>query len=124
MMVFLGVRAAYGRAEDPVTGDPIPTAEREVLDGNRRVEVGPFPAGTSLGEAFTDVTNPAAGVWVSQSPDPAPAWVSSDSANLAALIGEHYGCEVREYLPAGERGEFANRLDRFAAPAAVESLEG
>lgn len=65
--------------------------------GKRATWVGPFPEGVSLGEAFTTIIA-ANGVWVNQthSDDSKPAWVASDSPGLAALLGEHYDCEVRE----------------------------
>lgn len=56
-----------------------------------------LPDGTRLGEAFTTVTAPG-GAWAANvhTPGASPAWVASDNGSLAALLAEHYGCEVRE----------------------------
>ncbi len=35
-------------------------------------------------------------MWARHSAAAAPAWVASDHPLLAALVAEHYGCEVRE----------------------------
>lgn len=53
-----------------------------------------FPEGTTLGEAFNTVTN-VGGVWDHHGGlENKPAWVNSDSDGLAALLSEHFGCDV------------------------------
>lgn len=111
MYAFLGTRAAFNDDGRDGDGKPLASKDRQLLRGKRRVEV-VFPPGHRLGDAFKEVTD-AGGLWASQSPHPAPAWVASDNALLAQLLGEHYGVEVRDPLPAGERGEFTS------APAAA-----
>lgn len=53
--------------------------------------VGPFPDGTPLSEALRAVAD----LWKYHSSEP-PGWVASDSANLASLLAEEYGCDVKE----------------------------
>lgn len=87
MILYLGTTAAY---------NSLPGADREVVPGKgRRCEV-VFPDDTGLIEAVNAVIAPS-GIWAAQSPDP-PQWVSSDSAVLAATLGEHYGVPVRDPL--------------------------
>ncbi len=49
-----------------------------------------FPPGTSLNQAFTDITA-RGGLWSYHSDSPA-TWVESDSPGLSALLAEHFGC--------------------------------
>lgn len=67
------------------------------LDGARVVTV-TFPDDMPLMEIATTITI-AQGVWDSHSPggyadSGAPTWVDSDSSALAALLAEHFGCDV------------------------------
>lgn len=112
------VAAAVGWAADADPADPryVPavgevdevagTVQLSVPAPGKRATLVVLPASTRLGEAFATVTAPG-GVWAAQvhTPGAVPAWVASDNASLAALLGEHYGCEVRE-------------LDEDAAPGA------
>jgi hypothetical protein len=108
---FLGCRKAFNDTGRDVDDKPIPAADRQVLKGKRRTEV-VFPDGVTLGEAFTTITAPG-GVWAGHSPDDKPAWVAAQPRALADLLGEHYGVEVRDALPEGERGEHAARAHHF-----------
>lgn len=85
MRLFMGTTAAFDTGQGDTRG--------VVAGKGRRVEV-EFPDGTPLVEALRTVTDPN-GVWAHQSPEP-PQWVASDSAGLAAVLGEHYGCPVRK----------------------------
>lgn len=113
MFAFLGTRRAFNDTGTDADGAPVPTKKRDVLEGKRRVEV-VFPPGHTLMDAARDLTDPR-GVWANHSPDEAPAWVASDSPGLAGLLGEHWGCEVRDPRPEGERGEHAARAHQFTA---------
>lgn len=106
--VYLGCRLAFNDdGRQPETGAPIPTDQRATLDGKRRTEV-TIPPGQPFAQMLRTITDPG-GVWAAQSPLEAPAWVASNDPDLAAALGRHYGCEVREFLPRGERGEFPAR---------------
>lgn len=95
MKVVLGNRhAVHGRAD----GDEV---KRESLPKGKRATEVVFPEDTSLSEAFTTVTHPA-GVWANHAEEgKTPAWVASDSDALASLLGDHYGCEVRQLEERG-----------------------
>ena len=99
----MGYRRTF--ADDAVHLDP---ADRETVDMKSRLET-QFPPGYSVQDALQDVIRPG-GVWRSHSPDAAPAWVASDDPTLALILSRLYGCEQRDPVPAGERGEFAHRF--------------
>ncbi len=83
------MRAVLGNRHAHRDGEKLPRAKRAtVID---------FPDGTSLAEAFTNVTH-AQGVWTNHATEGAqPAWVASDSPSLAALLAEHFGgIEIRD----------------------------
>lgn len=118
-VVFLGNRRAFNDRGVVETEDgktvAVPPEERETLDGKRRTEVH-LPDEASFMDALRTITDPR-GVWAAHSPDPAPAWVSSSHPLLAEVLGQHYRCEVRPFLPQGERGEFASSWTSEGAPA-------
>lgn len=67
--------------------------KRAVTDGlHRTTEIAP-PGGKSMGQVFTEITSEPRGIWANHSSAP-PAWVESDSAGLAAMLSEHYGCPI------------------------------
>lgn len=66
------------------------------IDTSDAVTTLAIPDDRSIGEAFLEVTH----LWGYHSSEP-PGWVASDSAGLAALLAEQYGCEARE-LADGE----------------------
>ncbi len=101
--VYLGNRDAF-RATANAEGEVV---DRTAVKGKLRTEV-VLPEGTRLGEAFAVITA-RDGVWANHTlgDDTAPAWVASDNDTLATLLAEHYGCEKRDPVPDGERGEFA-----------------
>lgn len=97
LMVYLGNRDAITTNE---------AGKRVAAKGKLRTDV-ELPDGTSVGEALRVITA-ADGVWANHAAEGAkPAWVASDSPGLAAVLAEHFGCEVRDPIPDGERGEFA-----------------
>lgn len=51
--------------------------------------------GLKLLDAAKTVTDPGR-IWSRVSTEPAPAWVASSDPMLAQILGDHYGCEVRE----------------------------
>lgn len=62
--------------------------------GKRATIIEPDDSRT-IGQVFREITDPA-GAWAYHSTEGSkPAWVASDSESLAALLAEHYGCEVR-----------------------------
>ena len=132
--VFLANRNAYNDAAWREDGTPKTADERVVLAGIKsRVEIqfpvtdvtpdGQVTSAPSFLEMLKTITDPG-GVWVSHSPDPAPAWVASDDADLAKALGRHYGVPVRPPLPQGERGEHAARAHHFIPGDGVASLAG
>jgi hypothetical protein len=85
-------------------------ADGELLDiGKQRTEVIAGSDDVTPFELFQDITRPG-GVWSHHAADGAvPAWVASDSPELAQLLGSAYMCEIRDPLPEGEQGEHAGR---------------
>lgn len=77
-----------------------------VHDGNNVATAVQTPEGVNTAEAFVTITDQGDGVWVNHSSEPAPRWVASDDADLAALLGQHYQVEVREFLPDVENNDF------------------
>ncbi len=110
MILYLGNRDAYNLENVAVLdddGEPTVVERRVPVVGKLRCTV-EFPDGIDLREAFLTVTDPGQGVWVSQTNgDAPPAWVASDDDALATILAAHYGCEKRDPLPTGERGEHA-----------------
>lgn len=98
MLVYLGNRDAV-----QVTRDEEDRTVRTVLPEGKRCTTVQAPEGATLGEVFTSITA-SGGVWDYHS-DGDPAWVASTSPTLAALLGEHYGCEVRDPDPDGGQEE-------------------
>jgi len=89
MQVLLGNETA----QHAVGRDDNDAVIHEPLDGNRITAVH-IPDDYTLAEAFQCVTAPD-GVWAHHGqPDTKPVWVESDSVGLAALLAEHFGCEV------------------------------
>jgi hypothetical protein len=70
-----------------------------------------LPEGIGLADALVTITHPGDGVWVNHSQETAPNWVASEDEALASLVAEHYGIEVRDPLPAGERNEFPEEVE-------------
>ncbi|MGI5155806.1 hypothetical protein [Microbispora sp. CA-102843] len=86
--VWLGNRrAVHGEDRQPLKGKLVTTVV--------------IPDGRTLLEAAQEITH-SQGVWAAHSDAPAPAWVASTDPALAALLGQHYGCEVRDPQPAEE----------------------
>lgn len=100
---------ALDKKGEPVRNDEGVALQRmEPLEGKLRTFV-EFPEGHAVRDAVKDVTN-SGGVWASHSTegDNAPAWVASDNPQLAQALASYYECEIREPLPEGENGEFAD----------------
>jgi hypothetical protein len=96
MYAFLGNHAA----KDAGTGDAV--------EGKQRTEVIGSDDATPL-SLFQDITA-GGGIWSQHAQDGStPAWVASDSPELAQLLGSAYECEIREPLPYGEQEEHAQR---------------
>lgn len=104
VVVYLGNRQAVEVLEDP---DDIAAAEQEnrapnklrrALPGKRCTTILLAPD-TPLMQAAYEITHLTQGVWQAHSDADTPAWVASSSPALAALLGEHYRCEVREPDP-------------------------
>lgn len=95
MRVLLGNRDAFNVVNVPDGKGGI-TTERQRAAGNFRLDID-FPDGVGLSEAFANVTA-RNGIWANHTlgNDSKPAWVASDSAELASLIAAEYDCEVRE----------------------------
>jgi len=74
-------------------GDGVNVKEFRALKGERDTTVN-FPDDWTLAQAFVALTSPS-GIWASHSDEP-PKWCSSDSAGLAALVAEHYGCTIKK----------------------------
>lgn len=91
--VWLGNHAAVELSRDRKDKEV-----RTSVDGKYCTVVRP-PAGQSIGETFATITAAVRGVWAMHSDADKPAWVASTSPGLAALLGEHYGCEVRDPEP-------------------------
>lgn len=77
-----------------------------------------LPEGIGLADALVTITHPGDGVWVNHTSadaegnHPAPNWVASEDDALASLLAEHYGIQVREPLPTGERNEFPEEVNQ------------
>lgn len=105
VIVCLGNRAGIEVIPDPDDTEEQAAEEgrarnkiRQPLGKGKRCTTVNIPAGTSTIEALVTITT-GNGVWVNHSDDDAPAWVASTDPRLASLLGEHYGCEVRDYAP-------------------------
>lgn len=104
-LVTVGAQVARSRHVDPAdparlhaVDDAAGTGELSVPIEQNTATIVVFPADASLGDMFTDVTKPGQGVWSAHTHTDTskPAWVASDSAGLASLLAEHYGCPVRD----------------------------
>lgn len=101
-IVWLGNRDAIEVLTDPASGEKV----RMPIDGPRknctRMHLAPH---LKLLEMAYDITHAERGMWQAHS-DGAPAWVASTNPALAAVLAEHYGCEVREpdpdHVPSGD----------------------
>lgn len=105
VIVCLGNRAGIENIPDPDDSEEQAADEgrarnkiRRPLPEGKLCTTANLPEGTPLVEALTIITA-GNGVWANHSDDPAPAWVASTSPRLAEVLGEHYGCEVRDYAP-------------------------
>jgi len=70
-----------------------------------------FPDGVDAAEAFITFTHPGDGIWVNHSDEPSPRWIAGYDEELVNALAAHYGCEVREPLPGGERNEFPEEVE-------------
>jgi hypothetical protein len=102
-IVYLGNRAGIEVLPDPNSDDGT-TIRTPIQDGpTKRCTKVVIARGATLMEAAVHITDPARGVWQAHSDDPAPAWVSAEGPNAAALaqlLAAHYGgIEVRDPEP-------------------------
>lgn len=83
-----------------------------------------LPDDIKTGEALTLITAPQ-GVWAAHSDSPA-AWVECDAMpGLAAVLAEHFGCEVKAGDAPAPAVKAAKRSrSKPAAPAADSTPEG
>lgn len=94
MRVVLGNRNAVHTVQKAVDGELQDVVEK-MSRGKRATEID-IDDDYGMSRAFVTITDPR-GVWAAHStPGATPAWVASDNAGLATLLGEHFGCEVRE----------------------------
>lgn len=73
-----------------------------------------LPAGTPLLEAVQTMLA-GSGVWARQTHtagEKPPAWVASDMPALAALLAEHWGCDVRDIDEAEIAASFGEAASR------------
>ena len=105
VVVYLGNRKAVEVLEDPDDVDAAaqenraPNRLRQALPGKRCTTIVLAP-GTPLMQAAYEITHLTQGVWQAHSDADTPAWVVSTSPALAALLAEHYRCELREPDPS------------------------
>jgi hypothetical protein len=93
--VWLGNHSAVSTTyPEDADGRRLPAVRTPHPPGKRctRVEI---PDADSFGEAFRNVTHEQHGCWALNG-DGSPAWVASNDPALAAALGAHFGCEVRE----------------------------
>ncbi len=99
LYVYLGNRDAVEVVDDPThtpdEGEPLRKTRRPA-PGKRCTTI-IVPPGTPLMEALHTITVPT-GVWQAHS-DGTPAWVASTNPTLAAVLAEHWQCEVRDPDP-------------------------
>lgn len=104
-VIYLGNRAAIETVEDPDAPPPqegeAPKLIRRKIEGapKKNCTIYHPPTDSTLMEMAVQVTDPTRGVWRNHSDAPSPAWVASNNAVLAQLLGSHYGCEVRDPEP-------------------------
>lgn len=67
-----------------------------------------------LAEVFVTISDRTGGVWTYQSFDEKPSWVESDSPELAALLGAHYG------IPVGAPEDLEDTHHTYNGPPGVD----
>lgn len=95
MIAYLGVQRAYNDHPQHDDGTLKAVEDRDVIDADTYTHVD-APAHKSVLQVAHEITAPG-GIWAAHSPDDAPTWVASDNAALAALLADHYGCDVRPF---------------------------
>jgi len=86
----LAATTVYLGNHQPITQ----TRNQRTPIGEKRCTTVTPPDGMSLVAALTDITHPS--LWSAHSDAPTPAWVASTNPALAALLAEHWGCELRD----------------------------
>jgi hypothetical protein len=89
--VKLGNPAAMHAPDGVLT--PLAPAGEEVITTSWQ------PPSYTLDEMVHNLAHPAEGQWNSHSAARRPAWVWSDDAELAAALGDAFGCPVRDTDP-------------------------
>ena len=95
MLAYLGARRAFNDHPQHDDGTVKDLADRDVIEADTYTHVD-APPNKSVLQVAHEITAPT-GIWASHSPDEAPAWVASDNDALAAILADHYGCEIRPF---------------------------